>query len=296
MSTAARTVLLTGAAGQVGQALEPRFAAAGWRVRSTDLPELDITDAAAVEAAIAGLRPDAVVNLAAETDADRCEREPERAAEVNAEGPAHLARSCAAHGALLCQISSDYVFSGERRTPYQEDDPTGPLSVYGVTKVAAEEAALVDGLVVRTAWLSGRHGTNIAKTALHLALDPARTLSFVDDQRGSPTVAEDLADALVALVDQGARGRFHVTNAGDATWCELVAHVLECGGHDPERVRPIATDQLSPPRDAPRPSYSVLDGSGLAAIGIGPLRPWQEAFELLVADLVAPRSAAATHA
>lgn len=296
MSTSARTVLLTGAAGQVGRALEPRFAAAGWQVRATDLPELDITDAEAVEAAVVGLRPDAVVNLAAETDADRCEREPARAVEVNAEGPAHLARSCTRHGALLCQISSDYVFDGERRTPYREDDPTGPLSVYGVTKVAAEEAALADGLVVRTAWLSGRHGTNIAKTALRLALDPTRTLSFVDDQRGSPTVAEDLADALVALVGQGARGRFHVTNAGDATWCELVAHVLERGGHDPGRVHPIATDQLVPPRDAPRPSYSVLDGSALAATGIGPLRPWQEAVDLLVDDLVALRPAAATHA
>jgi dTDP-4-dehydrorhamnose reductase len=285
MSTKARTVLLTGAAGQVGSALQPRFVAAGWTVHATDLAELDITDAVAVEAAVDGLRPAAVVNLAAEVDADRCEREPEHARRVNADGPTNLARSCTAHGALLCQISSDYVFDGERRTPYREDDQTRPLSVYGETKVVAEHAA-ADGLVVRTAWLAGRAGSNIPKTVLRLAVDPDRALAFVDDQRGSPTVAEDLADALVALVDQDVRGRFHVTNAGDASWHEVVAHVLACSGQDPARVRPIPTAELVPPRDAARPTYSVLDGSALTATGIGPLPSWQESFEQLVADLV----------
>lgn len=293
MSSIARTVLITGAAGQVGRALAPRLTAAGWTVRATDVAELDITDATAVAAAVQGLRPTAVVNLAAEVDADLCERDPGLARSVNADGVANLARACTTQGALLCQISSDYVFAGTRREPYHEDDPVGPLSVYGETKVAAEQLA-AEGLVVRTAWLSGRHGTNIAKTALRLAADPDRELCFVDDQRGSPTVAEDLADALVALVDQGVRGRYHVSGTGDASWYEVVAHVLSCAGHDTSRVRPISTDQLVPPRDARRPAYSVLDGSALAALGVGPLPHWQESFEHLTADLLARTPTAVT--
>jgi len=266
----------------------PRFEAAGWTVHATDLPQLDITDEAAVHEAVAATSPRAVVNLAAVADADRSEREPVHARRVNAEGPRHLAEACAAQGALLCQISSDYVFDGLADRPYREDDPTRPLNAYGETKVAAEAVTLeVDGLVVRTAWLSGRSGANITKTALRLASDSTHDLAFVDDQRGSPTVAEDLAVALVELVERDVRGRFHVTNAGDASWYELVAHVLRCSGLGADRVRPITTAELVPPSAARRPAYSVLDGARLEqSTGVGPLRPWQDAVEELVADLV----------
>ena len=275
-------LLITGADGQLGQASQAAFAAAGWRVTPTDIETLDVRDRPAVLEAVERLRPDAVLNAAAQTDADLCEAEPDLAFATNATAVGHLAEACGHTGALLCQVSSDYVFDGRKRLPYHEADEPRPLSVYGRTKLDGERVAGTDALVVRTSWLSAPRGRNIVRTVLRQAEDASRGLEYVDDQRGSPTVAADLAAALVAMLEERWTGVFHVSNQGEATWYDLARHVLIEAGHDPERVRPIRTADLRPTRLAARPSFSVLDNAALRMAGHPPLRHWTDA----VADLV----------
>lgn len=275
-------LLITGADGQLGQAAHEAFVGAGWRVTTTDIEQLDIRDRQAVLDAIATLRPDAVLNAAALTDADFCEVEPDLAFATNATGVGHLAEACSHTEALLCHISSDYVFDGARRQPYTEADHPSPLSVYGRTKLDGERVAGTDALVVRTAWMSGRTGRNIVRTVLDQARYPDRVLRYVDDQRGSPTHADHLAAALVGLVEDRWTGLFHVTNQGEATWFDLARRVLAEAGHDPDRVRPIATADLDPPRLARRPAFSVLDNAAFRLAGRPLLPHWTDA----VADLV----------
>lgn len=279
-------VLLTGGAGQLAQACAPVFAGAGWDVVALDLDELDIRDHARVREVLDDLRPAVVLNLAALRDADRCEVDVAEAWDTNAYAVHGLAAACDAVGAHLTTISSDYVFGGEQDRPYVESDPAHPLSVYGETKLASEAVADLGFTVVRTAWLAGRKGANTVKVMLRVAADPERPIAFVDDQRGSPTVAEDLAPVLLALSADRLGGVFHVTNAGEATWYDLARHVVETAGYDPARVRPIATEDLDPPRAAPRPAYSVLAPAALRSAGFDPLPPWQESFARLVHDLV----------
>jgi dTDP-4-dehydrorhamnose reductase len=283
-------VLITGGAGQMAQAAAPAFAADGWRVTAWDIDTLDIRSHDRVATALRGLRPDAVLNLAAIRDADQCEVDPDTAWETNDTAVRHLADVCEGVGAHLCQISSDYVFGGEQQRPYTETDEAHPLSVYGASKLASEVVAQQGATVVRTAWLAGRRGTNTVRTILTLAADPDRALAFVDDQRGSPTVAEDLAPVLVRLCAERRQGLYHVTNQGDASWYELACHVLASAGHDPGRMRPIATGDLDPPRAAPRPGYSVLDNAALRREAIPLLPDWRDSTRRLVEDIVSGRS------
>jgi dTDP-4-dehydrorhamnose reductase len=275
-------ILITGADGQLGRAAQEAFSVAGWQVTTTDIEQLDIRDRGAVLDAVTTLSPDAVLNAGALTDPDLCELHPEQATATNATAVGHLAEACRRSGALLCHISSDYVFDGTADRPYTEGDEPRPLSVYGRSKLDGERAAGADALVVRTAWVSGRAGRNIVRTVLDQARDPDRVLRFVDDQRGSPTAADDLALALVDLVAQRWTGVFHVTNQGEATWYDLARRVLVEAGHDPERVRPITTEALDPPRLAPRPAFSVLDNAMLRLSGVPLLPHWTAA----IADLV----------
>ena len=254
-----RTLLITGGAGQLGTVAHATFARAGWRVVNTDIEDLDIRRRDQVLAAVADLAPDAVLNTAAITDADLCEVEPDLAFATNGTAVGHLAEACRHTGALLCHLSSDYVFDGTKRQPYHEGDPTDPLSVYGRSKLDGERIVGADGLVVRTAWMSSATGHNIVRTVLAQAGDPRRVLRYVDDQRGSPTHAEDLAQALVHLIGERWTGVFHVTNQGEATWYDLARRVVVEAGLDPDRVHAITTADLDPPRLAPRPAYSVLD-------------------------------------
>jgi dTDP-4-dehydrorhamnose reductase len=157
--------------------------------------------------------------------------------------------------------------------------------VYGRSKLAGEHEVGPHATTVRTAWLAGTGGPNLVRTVLGLAADPDRILTFVDDQRGSPTVAEDLAGMLFRLASERRTGLFHVTNQGAATWYELVRHVLAVGGHDPARVRPITTADLRPPRPAPRPVNAVLDNAVLRLVGVPLLSQWQDAVARLVRRL-----------
>jgi len=281
-----RTVIVTGAGGQLGSAAVAAFRGAGWRVVPVDHRALDVGDRDAVLQAILHVRPDAVLNAAAWTAVDACEGDPDEAFRVNALAVRHLAEGCRRAGAHLCQVSTDYVFSGTLagtdRRPYTEWDETGPLSVYGWSKLAGEQEAGDEATVVRTAWLAGATGPNIVRTVLGLAADPDRRLAFVDDQWGSPTVVEDLAGMIVRLVSERRPGVHHVTNQGAATWWTLARHVLAAAGHDPDRVRAIGTAELEPPRPARRPPFAVLDNAVLRLQGMALLRPWEEAISELV--------------
>lgn len=280
-------LLLTGARGQVGREVEEVFTRDGWDVTAVGHADLDIADRAAVAAAVDEARPDAVVNAAAWTAVDDCEADPDRAWRVNALGVRHLAEAARRAGAHLCHISTDYVFDGTRADPYVEWDAPNPQSAYGRSKLAGEREAGPDACIVRTSWVCGRYGSNLVKTVLRLAAEPDRELAFVDDQRGCLTVASDLAVAVHRLVADRRTGVHHVTNQGPASWYEVVGQVLAAAGHDPGRVRPIATADLQPPRPAPRPANSVLDNAVLRLEGLPLLPPVEEALPRLVAELTA---------
>jgi len=279
------TLLVTGARGQVGHEVEAAFTRAGWQVTAVGHRELDVTDGEAVAAALHGLRPTAVVNAAAWTDVDACEAAPDRARRVNALGVRHLAAASAAAGAFLCHLSTDHVFDGTQAAPYREDDAPHPLSAYGRSKWEGEQEAGPGACVVRTSWVCGRHGDNAVTTILRLAGQPERPLAFVDDQRGCLTVDSDLAGTLLRLVTDRRAGLHHVTGQGPATWYEIARRVLAAAGHDPDRVRPVATAELRPPRAAPRPANGVLDNAVLRREGIPLLPPVEESLPALVAEL-----------
>lgn len=254
-------VLITGAGGQLGTDLAIHCRAEGDVVAALGRGQLDITDRDAVRDAVEAHEPDIVLNAAAWTAVDACESDPTRAYEINGTGPRWVAEASRAAGAHLVHVSTDYVFDGTKDDPYAETDLPAPRSVYGASKLAGERAVQeVDprASVVRTAWVMGVHGHNMLKTVL--SLRDRDHLEFVDDQRGSPTFTADLAVALRRLATERLAGVFHVTNRGSTTWYGLAREILEAADCDPDIVAPIRTDQLEPPRPAPRPANSVLDG------------------------------------
>ncbi|MFD6342226.1 dTDP-4-dehydrorhamnose reductase [Streptomyces sp. NPDC060131] len=284
--------LVTGAGGMLGQDLLARLAGAGESASGLDRTALDITDPGAVRAALAAHTPDIVVNCAAWTAVDDAEAKEAEALAVNGTGPRVLAEACAASGAVLVQVSTDYVFAGDARTPYGEDDPTAPRSAYGRTKLAGERAVLdtlpETGFVVRTAWLYGAGGGNFVRTMIKLE-GIKDTLDVVDDQLGQPTWTGDLADRLVllglaALAGTAPAGVYHGTSGGETTWFGFTREIFRLLGADPERVRPTTSEAFV--RPAPRPAYSVLGHERWKAAGIDPIRDWRtaldEAFPALV--------------
>ena len=280
----ARRWLVTGAGGQLGRCLVARLQASPRHALAAALDHaaLDVTDRAAVRRAVLdapGGVPDVVVNAAAMTHVDRCEAEPEAAWRANALAPALLAEAAREAGAVLVQVSTDYVFDGRASRPYREEDPTGPRSVYGRTKLEGEQRALAacpETLVARTAWLFGP-GRNFVRTILaaaeraHLGSGPP--LRVVDDQRGSPTWAGHLADGLLALVEGAARGVYHVVSSGSATWWELARAAVDAWGHPELPIEKVTTAAF--PRPAPRPAWSVLDAGRAERAGVH-MPPWRE--------------------
>ena len=281
-------MIVTGAAGQLGRDLLQHAATSS--TSSTDevvgltRADLDIGDRQAVMAAVSDIRPDAVVNAAAWTAVDACESDPDRAFRDNAASVQHLAEACEAVGAHLLQLSTDYVFDGTLDRPYREDDAVNPISVYGESKLAGEEAAGEAATIVRTSWVCGVGGSNMVKTVLRLlALDVP--MAFVTDQRGCPTFTSDLAPLVWQLAVERRAGVFHATNAGAVSWYEFVGDVVEAAGGDRGRVRPIITAELQPPRPATRPANSVLENAALAAAGIPLLGHYRRPLAELVAQL-----------
>jgi dTDP-4-dehydrorhamnose reductase len=277
-------VLVTGGAGQLGREVAAAFG--GHDVTAVDSGRLDVCDREMVDDALAAVAPDLVVHCAAWTDVDGCETDVERAFTVNALGTRHVASAARSAGAHLVYVSTDYVFDGTLGRSYHEWDATNPLSVYGASKLAGEREAGPEATVVRTAWLFSGSGRNIVATILDL-LGRDAPLRFVDDQRGSPTHAADLADTIRRIGLERLLGTFHVVNQGAASWYEVACEVVRCAGGDPDRVEPITTAQLDPPRPARRPPFSALDSIALRAEGLPSLPEWQDAVARAVASLSA---------
>jgi dTDP-4-dehydrorhamnose reductase len=283
--------LVTGARGQLGHDLQLALAGSGDDVTAVARAEVDLTDEASVRGAVrswlAGVTADraVVVNAAAYTAVDAAEDDEHTALVVNGHAPGWLAQEVAGRGRLV-HVSTDYVFDGTATAPYPVDAPTAPRSAYGRTKLAGEQAVAAaggDAVVVRTAWVHGRHGGNFVRTMA--ALEQARdTVSVVDDQVGSPTWSADLAAGLVALgrADGPVPPVLHCTNAGQVSWFGLARAVFAELGADPARVLPTTSAAFV--RPAPRPAYSVLDGSAWDAAGLPARREWRAALHEAMAE------------
>jgi dTDP-4-dehydrorhamnose reductase len=298
--------LVTGAGGMLGQDMMAVLRDRGELVTGLGRRELDVTDGPAVEAAIRGLRPAVVVNCAAWTNVDLAETHEDQALRINGHGAATVAAACAATGARMVQVSTDYVFGGDGqgdgggedggggRRPYGEQDRPAPGTAYGRTKLAGEHAVLEllpdAGYAVRTAWLYGAHGKNFVTTMIELERRRPR-VQVVDDQHGQPTWTVAVARQIAALLTARApAGIYHATSAGQATWCALAREVFTLLGTDPARVEAVTSDTLS--RPAKRPGYTVLGHDGWARAGLPPPAPWQaelrSAFPTLMAAVAEP--------
>jgi dTDP-4-dehydrorhamnose reductase len=274
-------LLITGAAGQLGQALVQAGARQGWEVVATDLPDLDITDPQSVQGELSRQRPEVVINAAAATRVDDLESDPDGALRVNAMGPRNLAVACRRLGVKLIHLSTDYVFDGAKPGPYLEWDATGPLSVYGRSKLQGEEwvrQQCPDHFIVRTAWLYGVPGPNFVTAILargrHLA--PDGELKVVHDQRGTPTSTLALAPQLLTLAATEAFGTYHATCQGETTWFEFAILILKTAGIT-LGVTPCTTAEF--PRPAPRPANSVLENRLLRVAGLDRMPAWQAAYQ-----------------
>ena len=267
-------VLLTGASGQLGRAAAAELERRHIPFLGLTSRDMDLTAPGQVEAVLADYRPDAVLHCAAYTAVDRAEDEPERCMAVNGDGTRYLARGCAALGAKLLYVSTDYVFPGDGTAPYEVTDPTAPLNVYGRSKLAGEEweRQLVERhFIVRTSWLMGR-GNNFVKTMLRLA-ESHRELRVVGDQIGSPTFAADLAPLLVDMLLSERYGVYHAAGEGFCSWAELAEETFRLAGKD-VTVRPVTTEEYG--ARALRPKNSRLSKASLREAGFAALPHWQE--------------------
>jgi dTDP-4-dehydrorhamnose reductase len=274
-------ILITGADGQLGRALQHKLA--GSDLVALNRRDLDVSDAAAVDAAIARHRPEVVIHAAALTDTARCERESELAAAVNAAGAGHVAGACARTGARCIAISTNEVFDGEKRTPYFETDATHALNAYGASKLEGERLALAacaDTVIVRTSWLYGDGGAHSSFIEKVLAAARAgRPLRFVTDEVATPTSAADLARSIRTLIEQDAPpGIYHLGSEGEASRYDWVREILRFAGMADVAVAAVTTEQLRAGGYAGpmKPAYSVLANTRARALGIV-LPPWQQA-------------------
>ena len=272
--------LVTGASGMLGTDLCRVLNRRGIPVTGVDRGDLNLLDPVAVGEAVAA--HEVVVNCAAWTAVDDAETHEEQAFEINAIAPGVLARAAAEHGRLIVQLSTDYVFDGTARTPYDVDAPQEPRSVYGRTKAAGEEevrtAAPEHHLLVRTAWLYGAHGSCFPRTIARLARE-RRQVTVVDDQIGQPTWTVDVAVLICRLVESGApAGTWHATSSGETSWFGFARRVVESAGVPPEVVSRRKSAEAGE-AGAPRPAYSVLGHEKLHAHGIETIGPWEERWE-----------------
>lgn len=292
-----RIVVTGGPFGQVLESLLEVGGAAGHEIVPLGPPQLDLAaEAAGIVQAIKAAAPEAVVSAAAYTAVDKAESEPDLAFAINARGPEAIAQAARTLEVPLVHISTDYVFDGSKSSPYSEEDPTGPTSVYGASKLAGEQAVLAshtNSAVLRTAWVYSPFSANFAKTMLRLAADRDE-VGVVADQYGNPTSALDIASAVISVLenlrssnDPELRGVFHMTGSGEASWADFAEAVFAASsavGGPLARVRPISTEDY--PTPAKRPANSRLDSSKLARIHGVSLPDWRASTELVVRRLV----------
>lgn len=289
------TILVAGKSGQVARSLAD-LTVPDFTFVAVGRPELDLADTASIERTIQTHRPVALVNAAAYTAVDKAESEPEQAFAINRDGAADLARAAARYGLPIIHISTDYVFPGDKSSPYVETDATGPLGIYGHSKLEGEEAVAQANsahVILRTAWVFSPYGSNFLKTMLRLA-SQRDTLSVVADQHGTPTYAPDLADAIVSVLrlvlskpaDRTWKGIFHLVAEGEATWAQFaeeVFRVSKARGGVSAHVNPIATAEY--PTPARRPVNSRLDTKRFILTFGHTLPDWRSGVERCIACL-----------
>ncbi|WP_405294852.1 dTDP-4-dehydrorhamnose reductase [Methanobrevibacter sp.] len=270
-------ILITGSNGMLGHDLID-ILQKNHELIPTTSKSLDITDENQVMEFICDKKPDIVINSAAYTDVDGCEENQELAYCVNGEGVRNLALACRKTDSCLVHISTDYVFDGTATEPISEDGEIGPISVYGKSKLIAEEAIqeILDRyFIVRTAWLYGVNGKNFPKTMLELA-ESHSEISVVYDEVGTPTYTPDLAFGISQLIESDQYGIYHLTNSGSCSWCEFARYIFEIADCD-VKVIPVTASEFA--RPAPRPSYSVLDNKNWIEKGFKPLRSYKDAIK-----------------
>lgn len=280
-------VALIGSNGQLGSDLERLWPDSALARKGDELvalthADLEVTDLAMVRSVLNGIQPALVINTAAYHRVDDCEDEAALAFAVNGVGVRNLALVCRDLGATLMHFSTDYVFGGQAKKPYPEDASTDPISAYGISKVGGELFLRYilpgDHILIRSSGLYGVAGAsgkggNFAETMLRLARD-GKAIKVVGDQRSCPTYTLDLANALFELIERQGRGTFHLTNAGDCTWFEFASEIFKLVGLQPD-LSPTTSTEFG--AKAQRPAYSVLDNGRAHALGVTPLRPWQDA-------------------
>jgi len=275
-------LMVTGATGMTGTEVVEQARMQGHACAAYSHRELDITDPAAVLAAVSREKPDVVINAAAYTAVDAAEQEPTKAQDVNATGAGYLARAARDHSAALIHISTDYVFDGTSTRPYSPDDPTCPINVYGESKLDGEtlvRRGCDRHVIVRTSWVYSDTGRNFLRTMLRLASERDE-LRVVDDQHGSPTSASDLASALLVAAarisaDASVSGTYHFCNSGITTWHGFAQEIFETRGGVKPRITAISTEDF--PTPARRPAYSALDTSTFTRRFATTPRPWPDA-------------------
>lgn len=277
-------IAIIGSRGQLGQDCCAILARAN-QISGCDIPRIDIADSRIVEGYIDETRPEVIINCAAYTAVDACEKEIELCRRVNAEGPKHLARAASRHNCRLIHISTDYVFDGRLTPPagYSETDTTNPLSEYGRSKLAGEQAVLEyapDRVILRTAWLYSVHGGNFLKTMLRLALqDPKRPLKVVNDQYGSLTWSRTLALQIERLLSPAIQGVVHATSEGYSTWYQAACYFLEAMEVE-HNLQPCTTAEY--PTLACRPANSILANTRLDAAGVSTFVDWRKDVDMFV--------------
>lgn len=277
-------VIVTGSKGQLGTDVISELQKNNIEYIETDLPELDITDADAVEKLISESNADAVIHCAAFTNVDLAESEREACKKINYNGTLNIARACANRGIKLLYLSTDYVFGGDGETPFETDSPTAPCNYYGETKLDGEKA--VAGIcpkhfIVRISWVFGKNGNNFVKTMLRLA-ETRDEITVVNDQTGSPTYTKDLSELLCQMIKTEKYGTYHATNEGFCSWAEFASKIMELSGAE-TKIIPIPSSEYK--SVAARPSNSRLSKKSLDENGFFRLPEWQNALERCLKEL-----------
>jgi dTDP-4-dehydrorhamnose reductase len=276
-------VVVTGAAGQLGQDVIQELERKNHQAFGADRQQLDITKEKEVLAFISEVKPDVILHCAAYTNVDAAEENEDAAYQVNAAGTEYLAKAAKLNGTKMMYISTDYVFDGTAIEPYEVDEPTKPLGAYGRTKLAGEQLLqkhLEEFFIVRTAWVFGIYGNNFVKTMIRLGKERGE-VGVVHDQVGSPTYTVDLAQFMVELMETDKYGIYHATNSGMCSWYEFAVEIFKQAGMN-VTVNPLTSDQF--PRPAARPKYSVLSKKRIEQQGLKPLRDWKEALAAYLAE------------
>jgi len=276
------TWLITGGSGQLGIAVSKALGERGLLFNAWNSKDLNITQRPIVRDVVLDLSPKVIINCAAWTDVDGAETNELEASKVNGDGAENLAIVAKNCGAKLIHVSTDYVFSGESKSPWQTGDAINPQSAYGRTKADGEARVIrtysEKTTVVRTAWLYSPWGKNFAKTMTRLAINGDGEVRVVSDQMGQPTFAMDLANQLVELgLSNSPAGIYHATNSGQGTWFEFAQEIFRLAGEDVNRVISVTSSEY--PRPAKRPSYSVLSHEAWAKTSVEPMRDWRIALE-----------------